>query len=490
MFKNTKNEYSVQITPLDEPETLEALLNKMAKAGWDLVTLNEAESSSGKPCYNCLFTREAEEKEEEIQLVEIGDFKSKIEKMFEPSDEPYQQCRQLQRKIREKQERISRIKSSLESTTSENEHQKLNEEISNSLKELKDLKSQLAESLEPDNFYDKISLNKLSIVLSDELTDLVNPEFEALLVTETVKTRQNLVGTLGYVIPSVHFTNSENLEINEFVIQVRDIETLKGYVYPNHRMFYPSKAGLSRKPKDAIESEDFITGEKVYWLEESKTKNFWEKGLKPEEIIAKALEYIVLKYVDEILDYNDVNKYIEIVSKTNVGLIENIIPDFLSIGNIRFIFAQLLKEKIPLKDIVYIFEKLNDHADEENREAILINLRMSLARQICNSIADANKTIFALELSDTLVEKLEDMFINEDDVISVDVNFIQKLIKQIKKILQETSANIENTTLVVPCEIRHILFSVIEDYVPGLSVIAKEEISKDFAVELIGSVNF
>ena len=290
MFKNLKNEYSVHTAPLDEPEMLEELLNRMAKDGWDLFTLHESETSSGKPCYNCLFVREADEKEEDSQLVEIGDFKSKIEKMFEPSDEPYQKCRQLQRKIREKQQKVTRIKSALESTTSESEHQKLNDEISNSLKELKDLKSQLTESMEPDNFYEKISLKKLSIVLSDELTAIVNPEFEAPLVAETVKIRQNLVEKLGYVIPAVHFINSENLESNEFSIQVRDIEVLKGSAYLNYRMFSSKEDGFSRKPKDALESEDLITGEKVFWIEESKTRDFWEKGLKPEEIIAKALE--------------------------------------------------------------------------------------------------------------------------------------------------------------------------------------------------------
>jgi flagellar biosynthesis protein FlhA len=490
MFKNLKNEYSVQVAPLDEPDALEEMLNKMAKNGWDLYTMNEAESPSGKPCYNCIFVRESDDKEDDGQVVEIGDFKSKIEKMFEPSDEPYQQCRQIQRKIREKHERITRIKSALESTTSEKEHQKLNEDISNSLSELKDLKSQLAESIEPDNFFDKISLNKLSIILSDELIDLVNPEFEAPLVTETVKIRQNLAEILGYVIPAVHFSNSEDLDSNEFVIKIRDIETLKGTVYLGYRMFHHGEANISRKPKDAIESEDFITGEKVFWIEESKTKDFWEKGLKPEDVIAKALQYIVLKYVDEILDYNDINKYIELVSRNNIYLVENLIPDYLSIGSIRFIFAQLLKEKVPLKDIVYIFEKLNDFADEESKEDILANLRISLSRQICKSIADENKTFFAIELSEDLIEDTEKMLSAENEVISVDIAFVQKLIKKIRLILQETSSNIENTALIVPSGIRHILFSILEDYIPGLSVLAKEEISKDFTIELIGAVEF
>ena len=61
------------------------------------------------------------------------------------------------------------------------------------------------------------------------------------------------------------------------------------------------------------------------------------------------------KYIDDIFDYSDINRYIEIVGNQNLYLVENIIPDYLSIAELKYILTNLIKEKVSIKDIVYIF---------------------------------------------------------------------------------------------------------------------------------------
>lgn len=93
------------------------------------------------------------------------------------------------------------------------------------------------------------------------------------------------------------------------------------------------------------------------WIEKSKTKDFWEKGMTGAEFIARALEYTAIKYVDELFDYSDVEKYIDVVSKRNEFLVENLIPDFISLSDLKFILTSLVRERVSIKDITYIFEK-------------------------------------------------------------------------------------------------------------------------------------
>lgn len=489
MFKNAKNEYSVQVAPTDDTEVLEALLNQMSSEGWELYTLHEAESKSGGSQYNCIFYRENEESDEDNkEMVDISDFKSKMEKMLHPSSEPFEQCKELQRKIKEKQDRVTKVKSLLDSSSDDINRKKLNDEMSKCLTDLKDLKNQLSESMSPDKMYEKIKTDKLSIVISDELLDMVNPDKEAQLVAETVRVRQELTNKLGYVIPAIRFTDSETLESNEYSINVRGIPTLTGRVFPGYRMFYLNQVNFERKPKGAIEDVDSIRGEAVIWIEESKTKDFWEKGLTPEGVIAKNLEHIAVKYVDEILDYNDVNRYIEIAGSQNLLLIEGIIPEFLSIGDLRYIFAALIRERVPLNDIVYIFERLNDMAQEQEKDNILEELRISLNRHISKSIADKNRVIYGISFSDKIIQSFEKELLKDEENIAIKTSLIKKLAKQLNEILKDSEADINNIAVIAPSSLRQILFIIFEQVIPGLSVLAREEVSKEYKLEIIGTI--
>lgn len=490
MFKSSKNEYSVQTAPTDEPEELQFLLNRMASEGWELYTLHEAEGKNGDYQYNCIFYRESEEDfEDDDEIIDVSTFKTKMEKLFHPSQEPYEECKDIQRKLQEKHERVQNIKNLLDSA-SPDEHAKLNDEISNSLKELKNLKSQFKQTISSEKMYEKIKEEKLTIVISEELKEIVGQDIESELLAQTVKVRQQLTEALGYVIPSIRFTDKESYEANEYSINVRGIPTLTGRVYPGYLMFFASSTKFTKKPKDVIEDVDSIKGDKVYWVKAEKTKDFWDKGLTPEQVIAKNLKYIVLKYVDEIFDYNDVNKFIEIAAENNLYLIENIIPDFLSIGDLRYIFTSLIKERIPIKDVVYIFEKINDFAQDDEKEDLLDKLRFSLNRQISNSIADEDRNIYGITLSHEIIKAFEkEIYKTEDDTVTIKASFVKKIAKKVEKIIECTEVDLKHIALVVPASIRHMLFVLFEQIIPNLAVIANEEVAKEFKLEKIGVVS-
>ncbi len=489
MFKDSRNEYAVKTAPIDDPEMLEHLLNSMSSEGWELYTLHEAEAKDGGIQYSCIFFRDAEESEEKnTEIVDISDFKSKMEKIFHGANEPFEECKELQRKIKEKQQRVESVKGLLDSNASDIDRQNLNFEISKAINELKSLKQKLIETISPDKMYETIRSEKLSIVISEELVGMVDPENEAPLVSETVKVRKKLTDKYGYVIPSIHFTDSEELEANEYKFNVRGVPTLTGHVYPGCKMFFPKQANIEKKPEGAIEELDSITGEKVFWIDESKTKDFWDKGLSSEEVIAKNLEYIALKYVDEIFDYSDVNKFVEIAGSQNLFLVESIIPDFVSVADLRYILASLIRERVPLNDVVFVFEKLSDLAQDHEKENIIEDLRLCLNRQISKSIANDNRTIYGIKMSTELVKKMEQDLLQETEQITVKAATIKKLTKQIKEAVEQAEVHFENVAIIAPSSIRQMLFVIFEQVIPNISVLAREEISKEFTLDVIGEM--
>ncbi len=484
MFKDIRNEYAVRTAPLNDPTEVELLLNTMSAEGWELYTLHEAETHSGKPCYNCIFTREIEFYEEPDNA-QIGDIKSPLEKMFETSDEPYNQCVQVQRKMKEKKDKIRKIKERLEVINSEAEHKMLNKEISREIKELHDMKAELSVVIHPDKMFGTIETNKITILLSEELSCLTDKNGINELLCETVKLRQKLTDELGYVLPYVKFDCSEDLQANEFEILIRDIPAYKSIVFPECRVI--KKSDLKTKPKNAIESYDELTREPLYWIEETKTKNYWKNGRSAVEYIIEALEYITIKHAEDIMDYSDINNYIDLVLKKNHYLVDSLIPEVVSVGEIRYILAQLISDYVSVRDIVFIFEKIGDFASDDEETDIVEEIRMALSRQISKNIADEEGHISGYILSDKTAEIFCNL-IEEENEISVDIKKVDKLIAKINKLIFEAGYNPEKTPVIVPSEIRAIVSGILKGFLPKVRVIAKEELSKDYRLDVISVI--
>ena len=492
MFKK-RMEYVIKTCSAENAQELQNLLNEMSMNGWELYSMHEVGDEESDNQLNCIFMREAKsENNSESDIINISDFKSQMEKMLSPKLTEYEQCLEIQSKIRGQKQKINKIKAELEGEAPASvPRKKLNDKISAGLKELEDLKAQLNKATSPDLMYSKLHEEKLTIYLSEELLGFVDSDRENSgeeLIAETVKSRLKLTEQNGYIIPKVVFKDDENLNPCEFSIRIRGMEVFRAGVCPEYLMFYADEIHTEHKIKNSINAIDSITDRKTIWIEKDKAKDFWQKGITPSEYIAKALEYAAIKYVDDLLDYEDIDKYLEVVEKENEYLIENIVPDLLTYSDIKYLLVSLIKEKVSIKNITYIFEKINDFAEEGSKSDILNKIRLSLSRQICKKYTnDDGETISAFELSEkTYSDIVLGCDETEDSLIKIDGELAEKLATKITK--KAKKLNIHSPKLVVPMEYRQIFFTLLSLYINDITVLAHEEIGCLYKLETLGEI--
>ena len=490
---NKKMQYVIKTCPSDNTQELQNLLNEMSMNNWELYSMQEVENDEGQILCHCIFMREAESSAGEINAdtINISTFKSQMEKMLSPELSPYEICLDIQSKIRDQKAKIAKIKKELEGEAPASvSRKKLNDKISAGLKELDVLKSELAKATSPDVMYSRLHEDKLSVNLSEELLEFVGNDSdiqEEALLSATVRSRLKLTDELGYVIPKILFKDDETLNPYEFTINVRGAEVIRSLVYPNYVMYFEDELHLDKKPKNSISDTEAVSGRKVIWIERSQTKDYWEKGISGTEYIANVLEFVAVKYVDELLDYADVDKYIDVVSENNSYLVDNIIPDFISLSDLRYILTSLIRERVSVKDITYLFERLNDFADDCPKSELLKKLRISMARKFCKTYLNKDGVIPVLEIS----EKTLDAFVpsfeeNEDCIIKIDGDFAEKLARKIIK--QAKQYEISSIILLVPMEFRHLFFTLLSNYINDITVLSREEIGCNYPIELISSI--
>ncbi len=486
---NKKMQYVIKSVPTDDKQGLEDLLNQMSDDGWDLYTMHEVETESSYD-FNCIFMRpkQEEEKTDLDDIVNITSFKYRMEKMLAAPSSPYASCKEIQLKISNQKERIKKIKSQLESEhLSPEEKTHLNNQMSDELRQLDGLKQALVNEISPNTMFSTIKEEKFVVNLSEEILELISMEANDNLLAETVKIRQKLADSLGYVIPHIHFHNSDELSQNEFNIKIHDIELFRTVVFPGYIAFYKDELKGYKVSDDDIVLNDELTGKKLIWIPQQKVKDFWVHGMSAVEYIGKAIETISIEEVSDIMDYNDVNNYVEKVIETNSFLVDNILPDFITASDLKYLLSCLIREKVSVRNIVYIFEKINDYAGEPTKEDLLDKVRLALSKHIIKDLA-VDGELKVIELSDEITEKIYG-FLGRDDeegIVRIEAKDVEDIADRITKFTK--AKKITNPVIVVPMEIRHMIFVILSEFIPDLTILAHEELVSECDIKFIGKI--
>ena len=182
-------------------------------------------------------------------------------------------------------------------------------------------------------------------------------------------------------------------------------------------------------------------------------------------------------------------------SENNEFLTDNLIPELLSLTDIKSILTNLIREKVSIKNITYVFEKMNDFATHNtDRIEMLDNIRLSLAKQICKSYINENGTIEAFSLSENSIIKFGPLFsMNEDfgeedefdDMTLLDMDYVEKFVAKLKK--QAQKFGLIQPLIVVPIEVRSVISALLNKYCDVI-VLAKEEINYNAKLDVLASI--
>jgi flagellar biosynthesis protein FlhA len=255
---------------------------------------------------------------------------------------------------------------------------------------------------------------------------------------------------------------------------------------PEHIAFFKEDLKLTHKPSGTIVVKDFITGKDIWWIDSKQAQDFWAEGFSAVEYIARAIEFVSIKYVSELMDYSDINRYVTLVEARNPFVINNIIPDFISLAELKYILNNLIREKISIKDIDYIFEKINDFSDELSKDGLLDRIRLSLSKHISQRFIGDEPTKVIEFSADTLDEMFLLTESEEEAIIKVDGKVAGKLAKKLKKVAKANG--LKEIILVVPMEIRHMTFAIFSEFINELTVVAHEELTCETNIDVVDTI--
>jgi flagellar biosynthesis protein FlhA len=371
----------------------------------------------------------------------------------------------------------------------------LQQDVQLQYRELESVKQNMQDLVNPNKMYERLGVDILSLQVGNGLLAIADPEQEGQLLAKIAALRQRMTDEYGYIIPSIRIMDSTAIGENEYLISIRNNPVALGTVYPRRLMVMSEQWESTGKPVpgDVITALDPTYQQPVYWIKPEAIKEGDRlTAVDATNTIISHLQDCVRKYVEEIMTKTDVIKLMELVKTQDPTLINDLVPAIISTSDLRKIFVNLIREKVSIKDIIFIFERLCDFARFSREPDILSErLRAALGRQICLSNATHNKILYVITLSQEWERILDDSCQRTElgTMFLLNPLQVQELIETSASVLMRAHQAVgHQPVLLCSPRIRLPLFQLLERHIPTVVVISYSELITDIKVEQVDTV--
>ena len=373
----------------------------------------------------------------------------------------------------------------------------INADVQSQLGQLENVRQNMQDLVNPNRMYERLGVDVLSLQVGSNLLVIADPDQEGQLLAKIAALRQRVTDELGYILPNIRIMDSSALDANEYMISIRGNTVATGYVYPGKLMVIADQWDSLKKevPQDAIIGIDPTYQTQAYWIspEDAKTARS-VTAVDSTDVIVTHLQECVRKHVDEVMTKTDVLKLMELVRSQDPTLVNDLVPTIISTStsDLRKIFVNLIREKVSIKDIIFVFERLCDYARFSKEPDILSErLRAALGRQICLANVGDDRVLYALTLSPEWEKTLDDSCQRTElgTMFLLNPMQVQELIETTATTLMRAhQACGQQPVILCSPRIRLPLYQLLERHIPTIVVISYSELITDIKVEAIDTI--
>jgi flagellar biosynthesis protein FlhA len=347
----------------------------------------------------------------------------------------------------------------------------------------------------PESILGTLGLDPLSLKAGRNLIPLIDPAQKGPLLERITLIRYHIGQELGFVIPGVRVMDDLSLPPDLYVLEIRGTKVSTGETRIGHHMVDLPLAQVRARKLTGIEARDPVSNDLVTWVPDEHLPQLQKLGIAakpPVDVISEHFTEIIKRYADEIMTRQNVQSLIELVKNTNAAIVRELIPDLLSLGQVHKVLQLLVRERVSIRDLSTILERLADYAHLSRDINILAEyVRQSLARQICESYTDKEGVITVVTIDPSLEETMIGSIHQSEygSFLAIDPNIGEKILIQISSHLQNFKRLKLRPVVLCSPRLRPHFKRFVERSFPDLAVLSYNEIVPQVKVQSIGMIS-
>lgn len=333
----------------------------------------------------------------------------------------------------------------------------------------------------------------ISLEIGYGLISLVDEGHSDNLIEHIAAIRKQCAMEMGIIVNPIRIRDNLQLDPNEYILKIKGNEVGRGDVYTNKALVIDPGGGI--EGIEGVETTEPAFGLPALWIDESNREMADLKGytvIDPVIVLVTHLKEIIKVNSFELMGRQEVKQLLESLKEKYNVVVDELIPDVMSLGEVQKVLQNLLKEEVPINDLVTILEVLADQGTmTKDTELLTEHVRHGLQRTIVNKFLNQEGVLNVI----TIHPQLEDIIgRNIQKTISgsipiLDPGAITKIFDNVKTIEESIlSTGIQPLILTSP-KIRVPLKNLISFNFPDLKVLSLNDIPNDIEIEALGMVD-
>jgi len=308
------------------------------------------------------------------------------------------------------------------------------------------------------------------------------------LLAKVKAMRRQLASEIGFIVPPIHIKDNLQLRPHEYSFSIRGIEIVRNEIMMGNLL---AVAAEGAGTISGIPTKEPAFGLPAYWINPGDAEKAQVEGymvVDPANVIATHLTELIKKHCSELLTRTEVQNLLDSVAKSYPKLIDELIPVHLTLGGVQRVLQNLLKERVPINDLVTILETLVDYAPTiKDIDLLTEHVRQALSRFITRQYATRDGSIPVMTL-DPKFERVLYQTVETGDAISPDS--VNRLLRGIEGILKNDRVKGIQPIVLCSPQIRRYLKKLMEKFLPAVVVLSNAEISSAARIYTIGMVRY
>jgi flagellar biosynthesis protein FlhA len=350
---------------------------------------------------------------------------------------------------------------------------------------------EIEEIKKPENVVSLLQVDPMELEIGYSLIPMVDASQGGDLLDRIIMIRRQCALEMGFVVPTIRIRDNIQLKPNAYIIKLKGVEIAKGELLLDH--YLAMNPGQAEFDIDGIETLEPAFGLPAIWIQEQERENAEMLGytvVDPISVLATHITEIIKANAADILGRQDVQTLVDSVRGNYPAVVEELIPNIVSLGELQKVLASLLRERVSIRDLVSIFETLADYgALTKDAEILTEYVRHALSRQITKQFAQ-NGVLTCItidvELENIIVQSAQKT--EQGSYVNLEPKTMQAFIASLnQEIAKLTNMGYQPIVLTNP-NARLYTRKIVERSAPGLTVLSYAELEPKTEIQAMGMV--
>lgn len=351
---------------------------------------------------------------------------------------------------------------------------------------------QKAEPVSPEDVMKLLTVEPMEAEIGYAIIPLIDPGQGGDMLDRIGTIRKQMALEMGIVVPPIRIRDNIQIKPTEYILRVKGAEAGRGELLPDH--YLAMNTGAAEEDLIGVPTKEPAFGLPALWISpdlRDKAEAMGYTVVDAPSVLATHLSEVIKKNGAELLTRQEVQKLTDMVKETAPAVIDELLAS-LSLGEIQKVLQNLIREQIPIRDLVTIFEALADFGKMSRSVDFLTErARESLSRLISLKIQGPDGIITAATLSPNWEQKIMagvDGDLTRGWQLNLDPREVQRMISAISRAMDEMVVKNLPPVLLVHPDVRLIVRRLIEGSISNIFVVSYNEIVRGVQVKTVGMV--